>query len=102
MCGRISNFSKDLRTYLKMKHLYDERKLSASGNYMSFSTNVYPNIKKYFSDHPFVIFKKLDRLQSLTTIFLYEKLKECVDAEKKVKSGETDERTAAEIFILKF
>lgn len=98
----LSNFSRDIRTYLKMKYLYDEKKLMMSNNYSSFSSSTYPGIKKYFSDHPYVIFKKIYRLSSLTTTFLKEKLRECVEAEKRIKSGETDDKTALEIFILKF
>ena len=46
----LANFSRDIRTYLKMKYLYNEKKLTISNNYMSFSTGTYPGIKKYFSD----------------------------------------------------
>lgn len=104
----LSIISEEITLLLKLKDLEERGIISQSMNYNFFKDDVYPNIKKYFkrnnnayiSQYP--LFLKFKYLGNFSTKFLSNKLKDCLDAEFKIKSGILDDVASIEIFIINF
>lgn len=96
--------AKELTTILKMKILEKEGKLSIKDglNYNKFKDSVYPSIKDFVPLHQYVLFKKIPLLSTMKFEKLKEKLNKILEIEVKIKSGEYDEKTGIEMFILAF
>lgn len=91
---------KDLQIFLKLKLF--EKKYKIVKNYSGFMKETYPLIKTYISQHPYAIYKKLDKLNRFDVDFIEDQLENVLDVETKIKSGYMDEKTAIELLIVKF
>ena len=58
--------------------------------------------KNFKAQHPYTIFLKLNNFQDFSEEFLEKKLKELLEIEYKVKSGERDIDIETEVFLGEF
>ena len=97
----------ELINLLKLTSLIKNGKISRNMNY-----NVFKELYNDFSDlfigknfkpqHPYTIFLKLNSSENFSEEFLEKKLKELLEIEYKVKSGERDIDIETEVFLGKF
>ena len=97
----------ELISLLKLASLIKSGKISKNMNY-----NVFKELYNDFSDlfigknfrtqHPYTIFLKLNSFENFSEEFLEKKLKELLEIEYRVKSGERDIDIETEIFLGKF
>lgn len=104
----LSIISEEITLLLKLKDLEERGIINQSMNYNFFKDNIYPDVKKYFkrSNNTYIsqypLFLKFKYLGNFSTKFLSNKLKDCLDAEFKIKSGILDDVASIEIFIINF
>lgn len=97
----------ELINLLKLASLIETGKISRNINY-----NVFKELYNDFSDlfigknfrtqHPYTIFLKLNSFENFSEEFLEKKLKELLEIEYKVKSGERDIEIETEVFLGNF
>ena len=105
--GLIYMLTDELINLLKLASLIKSGKISRNMNY-----NVFKELYNDFSDlfigknfkaqHPYTIFLKLNSSENFSEEFLEKKLKELLEIEYKVKSGERDIDIETEVFLGKF
>ena len=105
--GLIYMLTDELINLLKLASLIKSGKISKNINY-----NVFKELYNDFSDlfigknfkaqHPYTIFLKLNSFEYFSEDFLEKKLKELLDIEYKVKSGEREIDIETEVFLGKF
>ena len=105
--GLIYMLTDELINLLKLASLIKSGKISRNMNY-----NIFKDLYNDFSDlfigknfkpqHPYTIFLKLNNLTNFSEEFLEKELKELLEIEYKVKSGERDIEIETEIFLGKF
>ena len=105
--GLIYMLTDELINLLKLASLIKSGKISQNINY-----NVFKELYNDFSDlfigknfkaqHPYTIFLKLNSFKNFSEEFLEKKLKELLEIEYKVKSGEREIDIETEVFLGKF
>jgi len=105
--GFIYMLTDELISLLKLASLIKSGKISKNMNY-----NVFKELYNDFSDlfigknfkaqHPYTIFLKLNSFENFSEEFLEKKLKELLEIEYRIKSGERDIDIETEIFLGKF
>lgn len=94
--------SSNIRMYLKLKLYQENYNCKYTSNYNNYFQNIYPELKKYFNEHPYAIYKKLENLDKLNKNILIENLENIFYTEYNIKSGKINEKEAVEILIIKF
>ncbi|OQY08747.1 MAG: hypothetical protein B6I28_04265 [Fusobacteriia bacterium 4572_132] len=98
----IYTFLNKLKMNLKLKLLQNEGQINMVYNYNSYIRTLYPKLKKYFTVHPYALFKQLQNMDNKSIEFYEKKIDELLKVELKIKSGEMNDETAIELFIMKF
>lgn len=97
----------ELINLLKLSSLIKSGKISKDINYNLFK-ELYSNFSDLFlsnnfkSQHPYTIFLKLNNLKNFSEEFLEKKLRELLNVEYKVKSGERDIDVETQVFFGNF
>ena len=104
----LNILGEELTTLLKLKDLLQRGIISTGMSYNKFKADIYPNIKNHFRINSFKIsaeyplFLKFKYLDLYSAEFYKRKMKDTLVIEYKIKTGQIDDVTGIEKFILEF
>lgn len=100
-------FTEDIITFFKLCSLVNDGKITNNMNYNVFK-DFFPNFSEYFltkggrPPHPYTVFLKLNNLEIFDESLFEKKLRELLEIEYRMKSGEGDIEIEFQTFLMNF